>query len=85
MSENSSDINSKLRIIRETYEEKLPFNRLLGLQVDFLDTNSAGFKFRRKDELVGNYVHGILHGGVISAVLDATDGMTDELFGGSAL
>ena len=78
MSENTSDINSKLRIVRETYEVKLPFNRLLGLQVDFLDTNSAGFKFRMKDELVGNYVHGNLHGGVISAVLDAIGGMTDE-------
>jgi len=29
-----------------------------------------------KNELIGNSVHGILHGGVISAVLDATGGMT---------
>lgn len=29
-----------------------------------------------KEELVGNYVQGILHGGVISAVLDVAGGMT---------
>ena len=29
-----------------------------------------------KEELVGNFIYGFLHGGVISAVLDATGGMT---------
>ena len=29
-----------------------------------------------KNELIGNTVHGILHGGVISTVLDTTGGMT---------
>jgi len=56
--------------------ENLPFNRLLGLKVDYLRTDGAGFHFIMKDELIGNPVHGILHGGVISAVLDATGGMT---------
>jgi uncharacterized protein (TIGR00369 family) len=73
--ESNSDISSILRIIKEVYEE-LPFNRLLGLKVDYLTTNSACLKFRMRDELVGNYVQGILHGGVISAVLDATGGIT---------
>jgi uncharacterized protein (TIGR00369 family) len=29
-----------------------------------------------REELIGNYVHGILHGGVISSVLDVTGGLT---------
>lgn len=29
-----------------------------------------------QNDLIGNAIHGILHGGVISAVLDATGGMT---------
>ena len=76
MKNNKTDINSLLEIIQELYEEKLPFNRLLGLKVHFLTTSEAGFTFSMKDDLVGNYVHGILHGGVISAVLDATGGIT---------
>ncbi len=70
------EISSMLKILRELYEEKLPFNRILGLKVESLTTESACFRFNMKNELVGNYVHGILHGGVISAVLDTTGGMT---------
>ena len=32
-----------------------------------------------KPELVGNYVHGVLHGGVISSVLDATGGIVASI------
>jgi len=75
MAEPVTDIDSLLAIFREMHES-LPFNRLLGLKVEYLRTDGAGFSFTMKDELVGNPVHGILHGGVISAVLDATGGMT---------
>jgi uncharacterized protein (TIGR00369 family) len=75
MHEPETDMNSPLEIVRGVYE-KLPFNRLLGLKVSYLRTDGAGFNFSMKNELIGNFVHGILHGGVISAVLDATGGMT---------
>jgi uncharacterized protein (TIGR00369 family) len=63
-----------LTIVRDVYEH-LPFNELLGLRVDHLEAQRAGLRFDRRDELVGNVVQGILHGGVISAVLDTTGGM----------
>ena len=68
-------MKSSIEIVRVVYEN-LPFNRLLGLKVAFLESDRAGFRFEMKDELIGNAVHGILHGGVISAVLDTTGGMT---------
>ena len=68
-------INALLKIVREVYDN-LPFNRLLGLEVEYLEINRAGFYFTMKNELIGNTVHGILHGGVISAVLDTTGGIT---------
>lgn len=68
-------MKSSIEIVRVVYEN-LPFNRLLGLKVAFLESDRAGFRFEMKDELIGNTVHGILHGGVISAVLDTTGGMT---------
>jgi uncharacterized protein (TIGR00369 family) len=61
--------------VRKVYEG-LPFNLLLGIRVSYLDPEGAGFDFPMKPELVGNPAHGILHGGVISAVLDTTGGMT---------
>ncbi len=68
-------MSSLLEIVGKVYDN-LPFNRLLGLKVAFLESDRAGFHFEMKDELIGNTVHGILHGGVISAVLDTTGGMT---------
>jgi uncharacterized protein (TIGR00369 family) len=41
-----------------------------------LDMDSVCLKIAMKEELIGNPVRGILHGGVISSVLDATGGMT---------
>ena len=75
MHEPETEMNPLLKIIRGVYDQ-LPFNRLLGLNVAYLKTDGAGFNFSMKNELIGNSVHGILHGGVISAVLDATGGMT---------
>lgn len=69
-------VDPLLDIVREVYQNRLPFNRLLGLEVKYVRPDCACFGIPMKDELVGNYVHGILHGGVISAVLDATGGMT---------
>jgi uncharacterized protein (TIGR00369 family) len=66
---------SLLEIIGTVYEN-LPFNRLLGLKVAFIRVDEAGFGFPMKNDLIGNTVHGILHGGVISAVLDTTGGLT---------
>ena len=81
MPESAKEVGAQLKIVREVYGN-LPFNRLLGLKVEFLEIDRAGFSFTMKNELIGNTVHGILHGGVISTVLDTTGGMTAT---GSAL
>jgi len=75
MLETATEINTRLKMVREVYDN-LPFNRLLGLKVEFLEIDKAGFSFTMKQELIGNTVHRIMHGGVISAVLDTTGGMT---------
>ena len=74
MPEPQKNIDALLEIVRAVYDN-LPFNRLLGLKVDKLKLDEAGFIFSMRNELIGNAVHGILHGGVISAVLDTTGGM----------
>ncbi|MGR6806675.1 thioesterase family protein [Sphaerotilus natans] len=60
--------------ITELWEQRLSFNQLLGLKVDALDPAAPRLRFDMRPELVGHYLHGRLHGGVISAVLDATGG-----------
>jgi uncharacterized protein (TIGR00369 family) len=55
--------------------EKIPFNRMLGLQLDTVADDHIVMSFKMKDELIGNFLHGILHGGVISSVLDMAGGV----------
>lgn len=64
-----------IRSIRNVYE-KLPFNHVLGLKIETLSEKDVCVGFSMKENLVGNYVYGILHGGVISSVLDVTGGLT---------
>ena len=52
----------------------IPFNRILGLELDTIEANYITMRFAMTNELIGNFMHGILHGGVISAVLDMTGG-----------
>ena len=42
---------------------EIPYNRMLGLQVDAIEADRIVMSFPMKDELVGNFLHGILHGG----------------------
>jgi len=64
-----------LESIRTSFVERMPFNRVLGLDVVALHHERAECRFAMRPELVGNYVRNILHGGVISAVLDVTGGL----------
>ena len=57
-------------------EEQIPFNKVLGLQVETLDMDNVGLKIEMKEELIGNPIKGILHGGAICSVLDVTGGTT---------
>ncbi|MFN4149061.1 MAG: thioesterase family protein [Rhodocyclaceae bacterium] len=62
-------------IIRDSFNERMPFNRVLGIEVLSLHHDRPEVRFAMRPELVGNYVRNILHGGVISAVLDVTGGL----------
>ncbi|EKD72097.1 MAG: hypothetical protein ACD_46C00010G0002 [uncultured bacterium] len=54
----------------------IPFNQMLGLKLEHLDSKNVIMSFNMKQDLIGNFLHGILHGGVISSVLDMAGGMT---------
>ena len=52
----------------------IPFNKTLGLMFDSVENDHILMHFDMREELVGNFVQGILHGGVISSVLDMAVG-----------
>ncbi|MFC1813796.1 thioesterase family protein [Thermodesulfobacteriota bacterium] len=76
MVDQKTDYEEFFQILTEMYEQKIPFNRVLGLRVESLKLEKVKMKFEMKEKFIGNYIQGILHGGVISSVLDATGGIT---------
>ena len=69
-----TDHGDVYHVVRDLFA-KIPFNQLLGLEIEELTDEHARLGFRMRDDLVGNYTRNILHGGVISATLDVTSGL----------
>jgi uncharacterized protein (TIGR00369 family) len=65
------EIGKVFAMVRQAWEQA-PFNRVLGLNIDYIGTGEARISLLAKPELIGNFHQGILHGGVISAILDTT-------------
>ena len=59
----------------QVFEERIPFNRVLGLRIERLGESDVVVRFDMRDELIGNFTRGNLHGGVISSVLDVVGGL----------
>lgn len=61
--------------LRRVFEDGIPFNKVLGLRVGSLDPRAPELRFDMRPELIGNFTRGMLHGGVISSVLDVAGGL----------
>jgi uncharacterized protein (TIGR00369 family) len=57
------------------FEERIPFNHLIGLRIDGLSATGVTGHLAMRPDLIGHYAHQRLHGGVISATLDAMAGL----------
>ena len=61
--------------LRLLFEEQIVFNRVLGMQITEVGAERVRARIEMKPELIGHFVHGRMHGGVISACLDALGGL----------
>ena len=61
--------------LRKIFEEMIIFNQVLGLKITSIDTDRASGRIEMRRELIGHYSHNRIHGGVISASLDAMGGL----------
>ena len=71
----SVDRGQFLAAVSKTFEERIPFNRILGFDIKLQKDGTAKLSFRMRDELIGNFLRGNLHGGVISSSLDVVGGL----------
>ncbi len=61
--------------LKKVFEEMIVFNRVLGLKITSLKSNQVKARIDMKPELVGHFSFNRVHGGVISAGLDAMGGL----------
>ena len=61
--------------LRNLFEEKIAFNKLLGLKLNAVAAMHVLASMAMRPDLIGNFSGGRLHGGVISAALDTTGGI----------
>lgn len=61
--------------LTKIFDEMIPFNRVLGLKVTSLRADGVKARLDMRPELIGHFISHRLHGGVISAGLDAMGGV----------
>ena len=61
--------------LTDLFERRITFNQTLGLSIESVKAPEPRIHFSMRPELVGQFLYGRLHGGVISATLDAMGGL----------
>jgi uncharacterized protein (TIGR00369 family) len=61
--------------LADLFERRITFNQTLGLTVESVRHPVPRIRLAMRPELIGHFLHGRLHGGVISATLDAMGGL----------
>jgi uncharacterized protein (TIGR00369 family) len=64
-----------IAMLKEMFEQRVVFNRVLGLQIDIVAADGVTGHIMMRHDLIGHFSHQRLHGGVISAGLDAMGGL----------
>ena len=68
------ELSQELHQAVSGFFQRIPFNQMLGIQLGELSLQRVTMHLPMQDGLIGNFVHGILHGGVISSLLDVAGG-----------
>lgn len=63
-----------LPLPQRAFIDGVPHNRALGMEVVAMERAAARFRLSYREDLVGNPETGVLHGGVVTALLDACSG-----------
>ena len=61
--------------LTKVFEEMIVFNQVLGLKITSLKATEVRARINMKPDLVGHFSYNRIHGGVISAGLDAMGGL----------
>jgi uncharacterized protein (TIGR00369 family) len=61
--------------VTDLFEQKITFNQVLGIKLVEIKPDRVTARLPMREDLIGHYLHQRIHGGVISACLDALGGI----------
>jgi len=68
--------DERLALFQQWFSDSIPHNKALGIKVVSFGRGRASMRIEWQPNLVGNPETGVLHGGAITAMLDACSGMS---------
>ncbi|MEY8205464.1 MAG: thioesterase family protein [Bermanella sp.] len=70
----NQEVNEKELQRALNYMQDIPFNKHIGLEIITFNSDEILLRLKMRDELVGNWMHDMLHGGVIASAIDMAGG-----------
>ena len=64
-----------IQAVTDLFENKITFNQVLGMKLTEVKPDHVRARLPMRTDLIGHYAHQRIHGGVISACLDAMGGI----------
>jgi len=75
ISRSDAQRRQRIAMFQERFSDSIPHNKALGIRVVDVRRGHASMRLEWQEHLVGNPETGVLHGGSITAMLDACSGM----------
>ena len=75
MTDTTAQLEPHVKQAIAGFIEQIPFNKLLGIELLSISEEAVEMRLPMRPELVGNFLHGILHGGVTATILDVAGGL----------
>ena len=65
----------KWNIIKMAIEQHMPANKIFGLKIIEIRDGYAKIHVPFKEEFIGDFIHGLWHGGIIASIADSAAGI----------
>lgn len=65
----------KLSLIKMAIEQHMPANRIFGFKITDIKEGYAKIHVPFKEDFIGDFIHGLWHGGIIASIADSAAGI----------
>ena len=75
MKETEAEKIKRLQLIKETFQNVMPVNKMLGLIIEKLEEGYVEVHLPFQKKFVGDFQKGLYHGGILASVADTAGGL----------